>query len=75
LKFFLASSAKINSGIWQYDLIQAYVFIKLPDYWKHHVPPELQKYIGIPLELLKALYGVSFSGLLLYEALAEFLTT
>ena len=50
------------------------VFIKLPDYWKPHLPAELRKYVGIPLELLKALYGVSFSGLFLYEALAQFLT-
>ena len=82
LKFFLALAADINRPTWQYDLIQAYVnapikharvFIRLPAYWRPHVPEELRKYIGVPLELQKALYGLSFSGLLLYEHLAEFL--
>jgi len=68
---------------WQFDLIQAYVnapikharvFIKFPDYWKPHVSEDMRKYIGVPLELQKALYGLSFSGLLLYEHLSEFLT-
>jgi len=34
----------------------------------------MRKYIGVPLELQKALYRLSFSGLLLYEHLSEFLT-
>jgi hypothetical protein len=82
LKFFLAWAARIDKVIWQADMVQAYVnvpirhtrvFVKLPDYWRPHVPDDIKMFIGVPLELQKALYGAPFSSRLLYEALAEFL--
>jgi hypothetical protein len=81
VKFFLAESAGIHQRPWQADMIQAYVnvdidrpgvYVKLPAYWKPHVPPELQHLVGVPLELAKALYGYSAAGLCLYNAQAQF---
>jgi hypothetical protein len=65
----------------QADYVMAYlqvdrkerVFVKLPDYWAAHMPDDLKAYCGVPLFLLKALYGYTFSGKCLYEEQEEFL--
>jgi hypothetical protein len=49
------------------------VFVKFPAFWKYYVPDELKPYIGVPLLLLKALYGYTFSGKFLWEDQADFL--
>jgi len=49
------------------------VFAIIPDEWKELLPEELHKWCGRPLRLLKALYGYTFSGRLLYDDQAEFL--
>jgi Reverse transcriptase (RNA-dependent DNA polymerase) len=66
----------------QTDLIQAYlqclmreqVFIQLPAFWASHLPEHYRKYCGVPLRLLRALYGYTYSGKHLYEDQAKFLT-
>jgi hypothetical protein len=65
----------------QIDYVMAYVqasmkgrvFAIMPEHWKQLLPEELHKWIGRPLLLLKALYGYTYSGKLLYEEQAEFL--
>ena len=49
----------------QVDMKQR-VFVKLPDYWAAHMPADLKDYCGVPLLLLKALYG--------YTSAASFFT-
>ena len=64
----------------QLDMIQAYLqidmtdelFIRFPQHWRDVLPPEHAKLCGIPLRSLKAIYGYERSGLLLFEAQAEF---
>jgi hypothetical protein len=48
------------------------VFIRLPAFWAEHLPENFHKYCGVPLRLLKALYGYTYSGKFLYEEQAEF---
>ena len=63
------------------DFIQAFMqvmmtermFIKLPAYWTEHLPSDLAPFKGIPLCLLRAMYGYTYSGKLLYKEQAEFL--
>ena len=83
LRTFLALCAKFKIFPAQIDFVMAYVqttlrhervFVKFPAFWKDYVPDELKSYIGRPLLLLKALYGYTFSGKLLWEDQAEFLT-
>jgi hypothetical protein len=79
--FFPAICAQYNiMSPGQADFVMAYlqvamrekVYIKFPDYWANFLPPELANYCGIPLELLKALYGYTYSGKLLYEEQVTF---
>jgi hypothetical protein len=80
VRFFLALCARYNMNPSQADFIMAYlqvamkekVFIKFPEFWAHYLPENLKKYCGVPLELLKALYGYTYSGKLLYEEQATF---
>jgi hypothetical protein len=81
-RIFLASCAKKHMFPNQTDLIQAYlqcimceqVYIQLPAFWAAHLPEQYRKYCGVPLRLLRALYGYTYSGKCLYEDQAEFLT-
>jgi len=42
------------------------VFVQLPRYWTAHMSDDLKLYCGVPLLLMKALYGYTFSGKFLY---------
>ena len=65
----------------QADYVMAYLqvnmkerfFVQLPRYWTAHIPDDLKSYCGVPLHLMKALYGYTFSGKFLYEEQEEFL--
>jgi hypothetical protein len=64
----------------QTDFVMAYlqvkmkeqVFIKFPEFWAQHLPDNLKPYCGVPLRLLKALYGYTYSGKFLFEEQAAF---
>ena len=81
LKVFLAMCARKGIFPFQIDFIQAYiqakmrerVFVMIPEQWKAFLPEELHKWCGVPLRLLRALYGYTFSGKFLYEDQADFL--
>jgi hypothetical protein len=49
------------------------VYIQFPAFWADVLPEEFAKYCGVPLELLKALYGYTYSGKRLYEEQEDFL--
>jgi hypothetical protein len=77
---FLANSAKHKVRVRQLDFVGAYlqaktrhrVFIRLPtvygDLW-----PEYKKYSGVPLRLIKSMYGMTLSGKYWWQELQEFL--
>ena len=81
LKMFLANCAKHKVRVRQLDFIGAYlqaktrhrIFIRLPtvygDLW-----PEFKKYSGVPLRLVKSMYGMTLSGKYWWQELQEFLT-
>jgi Reverse transcriptase (RNA-dependent DNA polymerase) len=81
LRMFLAICARYKIFPAQTDWVQAYlqcqmrerVFITFPEYWKKFLPEDLAAYCGIPLLLLRALYGYTYSGKRLYEEQEEFL--
>ena len=82
LRLYLALCTRFHIFPAQIDFVMAYVqttmreeraFVKIPAFWKYYVPTELQPYIGVPLLLLKALYGYTFSGKFLWEDQADFL--
>jgi hypothetical protein len=82
LRLYLALCARFHIFPAQIDFVMAYVqtamreervFVKFPAFWKYYVPDELKPYIGVPLLLLKALYGYTFSGKFLWEDQADFL--
>ena len=82
LKIFLALCALRRMCPGQTDFVQAYlqaevrdrVFVRLPAYWAKVMPSHLQKYCGIPLRLLKGLYGHHLSGKYFWEEQADFFT-
>ena len=47
------------------------VFVKLPEEWAEFLDDDLKEWCGIPLLLLRALYGYTFSGKFLWEDQAE----
>ena len=81
LKVFLGTCARQGYFPCQIDFIMAYVqakmkgrvFVRIPANWKELLPVELHKWCGRPLRLLKALYGYTMSGRLLFEEQAEFM--
>jgi Reverse transcriptase (RNA-dependent DNA polymerase) len=81
LRFYLATCAMYNIFPSQTDWVQAYlqckmkekVYVILPEFWKSFLPDDLAAYCGVPLELLRALYGYTYSGKRLYEEQEEFL--
>jgi hypothetical protein len=82
LKLFLAICAKFGMYPSQSDFVMAYlqvpmrgerVFVKFPDFWSDFLPDDLKPYCGVPLLLIKALYGYTLSGKFLYEDQADWL--
>ena len=81
LQLYIAMCAKFGIYPSQADHVMAYcqvnmkerVFVQLPSYWAVHMPDDLKSYCGVPLLLMKALYGYTFSGKFLYEEQEEFL--
>jgi Reverse transcriptase (RNA-dependent DNA polymerase) len=81
LRMYLALCARYRIFPCQTDWVQAYlqcfmrekVYIKFPLFWKDHLPEDLAMYCGVPLELLRALYGYTYSGKRLYEEQEKFL--
>jgi hypothetical protein len=75
LKIFLAECARLRIRPGQTDFIQAYlqvpmrdrVFVIFPAYWSKWLPQDLRKYCGVPMRLLKSLYGYCMSGKLFWE--------
>ena len=80
LKLFLALSVELKRYIKQLDYISAYIqgkvrsriFVYL-DEIIGEVCPEFSKYVGRPLLLERALYGLATSGKYWYEELNEYL--
>jgi len=80
LKMFLANCARHKVRVRQLDFIGAYlqaktrhrIFIRLPtvygDLW-----PEYKNYSGVPLRLVKSMYGMTLSGKYWWQELQEFL--
>ena len=56
-------------------LMKERVLVMLPEELKEFVPDNLKDWFGVRLLLKKALYGYTFSGKLLFEEQAEFLTS
>lgn len=81
LRIFLAVCARRGIFPAQCDLVQGYlqskmrerVFVKFPQFWADYLPDDLKQYCGVPLLLLMALYGYTYSGKFLYEDVADFL--
>ena len=81
LQLYLAMCAKFGIFPSQADYVMAYlqvnmkerVFVQLPHYWTAHMPDDLKSYCGVPLLLMKALYGYTFSENFLYEEQEDFL--
>jgi len=46
---------------------KARVFVKIPSYWSKYIPEELRKYCGVPLRMLRCLYGYFSSGRTFWE--------
>jgi hypothetical protein len=80
LKMFLAHAAKLKVRVRQMDFIGAFlqakvrsrVFIKMPAIYGE-LFPDLKAYCGVPVRLVKSMYGMSLSGKYWYQELQEFL--
>lgn len=81
IRIFLALCARYGIFPSQIDLIMAFlqsdlrgerIFAKLPSDWAQFLPDDLKEYCGVPLLMIKAMYGYFRSGRLLYEDQAEF---
>jgi Reverse transcriptase (RNA-dependent DNA polymerase) len=76
LKVFLAEAARLKRRVYQADFIGAYlqacmdrlVYVILPKEYAIHFP-DLSKWFGVPLVLLKSAYGISSAGRLWAEEL------
>ena len=84
IRTFLALCAKLGIFPLQIDLVMAYVqcdmkgedvFCQMPAHWAEFLPDDCKPWVGIPLLMVKALYGYRRSGKLLYEELAEWFTS
>ena len=82
LRLYLALCTRFHIFPAHIDFVMAYVqtamheervLVKFPAFWKYYVPDELKPHIGVPLLLLKALYGYRFSRKFLWEDQADFL--
>ena len=75
LKIFLGECARLDMIPGQTDFTMAYlqcatkarVFVKIPSYWSKYIPEELRKYCGVPLRMLRCLYGYFSSGRTFWE--------
>jgi hypothetical protein len=82
LKLFLAHAPRLNVRVRQLDFVGAFlqakvrsrIFVKIPTIYGS-IFPEFQKYCGVPLHLLKSLYGMTLSGKYWYQDLMEFLVS
>jgi hypothetical protein len=82
LKLFLAHAARLRVWVRQLDFIGAFlqakvrsrIFVKLPAIYGS-LFPEFKQYCGVPLRLLKSLYGMTLSGKYWYQDLMEFLVS
>lgn len=80
LKLFLAHAARLHVRVWQLDFIGAFlqakvrsrIFVKLPAIYGS-IFPEYKRYCGVPLRLLKSMYGMMLSGKYWYQDLMELL--
>jgi len=80
LKLFLAHAARLHVRVRQLDFIGAFlqakvrsrIFVKLPAIYRS-IFPEYKRYCGVPLRLLKSMYGMMLSGKYWYQDLMEFL--
>jgi hypothetical protein len=81
LKMFLAHAAHLQVRVKQLHFIGAFlrakvrsrVFIKFPTIYSK-ILPEYKQYFGVPLRLLKSMYGMTLSGKFWYIELMEALT-
>jgi hypothetical protein len=82
LKLFLAHAARLKVRVRQLDFVGAFlqakvrsrIFVKIPAIYGS-IFPEFQQYCGVPLRLLKSLYGMTLSGKYWYQDLMEFLVS
>jgi len=80
LKLFLAHAARLRVRVRQLDFIRAFlqakvcsrIFVKLPAIYGS-LYPEFKHFCGVPLRLLKSMYGMTLSGKYWYQDLMEFL--
>jgi transposase InsO family protein len=80
LKMFLAHAARLKVRVRQMDFIGAFlqakvrsrVFIKMPAIYGD-LFPDLKAYCGVPIRLVKSMYGMSLSGKYWYQELQEWL--
>jgi hypothetical protein len=80
LKMFLAHAARLKVRVRQMDFIGAFlqakvrsrVFIKMPAVYGE-IFPEFKEYCGVPVRLIKSMYGMSLSGKYWYQELQEWL--
>jgi hypothetical protein len=76
---FLAHAARLRVRVRQMDFIGAFlqakvrsrVFIKMPAIYGE-LFPDLAAYCGIPVRLVKSMYGMSLSGKYWYQELQEY---
>ena len=69
LKVFLAEAARRRRSVYQSDFVGAYlqaymdrvVYVKLPKEWAEYFP-DLAKWFGVPLLLVKSAYGINSAG-------------
>jgi hypothetical protein len=81
LKVFLADAAKKRRRVYQSDFVGAYlqaymdriVYVKLPKEWAEYFP-DLAKWFGVPLLLIKSAYGINSAGRLWAEELFNWYT-
>jgi hypothetical protein len=77
---FLAHAARLKVRVRQLDFIGAYlqakvrsrIFIKMPAVYGEFFP-EFKTYCGVPLRLLKSMYGMMLSGKYWYQELMDWL--
>ena len=82
LKMFLALGVEMRRQVKQLDFVSAFIQGKVRSrifvYIENEVAmvcPEFKKYIGRPLQLERAIYGLATSGRYWYEDLDEYLQT
>ena len=80
LKMFLAHACRLKVRVRKMDFIGAFlqakvrsrVFIKLPAFYGE-LFPDIKAYCGVPVRLIKSMYGMALSGKYWYQELQEWL--